>query len=161
MRDRVTERERSHITTLYYDIATGELEKATEGYKQWMQIYPRDVTVHGNLANEFMVAGKYQEAVDAERPNVVADPTIVDFLNLAASYIGLNRFDEAQAAIDDAFARKLDDPVLHENIYSLAFLRGDTATMEHEVSLSAGKAGWEDLILFHAFQYRGLPRPHQ
>jgi tetratricopeptide (TPR) repeat protein len=48
LRDRVTERERSHIITLYYDIATGELEKATEGYKQWVQIYPRDITAHAN-----------------------------------------------------------------------------------------------------------------
>jgi eukaryotic-like serine/threonine-protein kinase len=148
LRDRVTERERSHITTLYYDIATGELEKATDGYKQWVQIYPRDTTVRGNLANEFMVAGKYQEAVDAERPNISGDPTVVDYLNLIASYIGLNRFDEAKSAVDDAAAHKLDDPVLHENIYTLAFLRGDTAAMGHEVALSAGKPGWEDLILF-------------
>jgi eukaryotic-like serine/threonine-protein kinase len=148
LRDRVTERERSHIVTLYYDIATGELEKATEGYKQWMQVYPRDVTVHGNLANEFMVAGKYQDAVDAERPNIAADPTVVDYLNLSASYIALNRFDEAQQAIADATARKLDDPVLHENGYTLDFLRGDTAAMEHEVALGAGKPGWEDLVLF-------------
>jgi serine/threonine protein kinase/tetratricopeptide (TPR) repeat protein len=147
LRDRVTERERSHITTLYYDIATGELEKATEGYKQWLQIYPRDTTVHGNLANEFMVAGKYQDAVDAERGTLASDPNVVDYLNLAASYIALNRFDEAQGAVDDAFARKLDDPVMHENVYTLAFLRGDVAKFEHELSLSAGKPGWEDLIL--------------
>ncbi len=157
LRDRVTERERSHITTLYYDIATGELEKATEGYKQWLQIYPRDATVHGNLANEFMVAGKYQDAVEAERPQLAGDPTVVDFLNLAASYSGLNRFDEAQGAINDAFARKLDDPVIHENLYTLDFLRGDTAKMEHEVSLSAGKPGWEDLILF---QHSNTPAFH-
>ncbi len=148
LRDRVTERERSHITTLYYDIATGELEKATEGYKQWLQIYPRDTTVHGNLANEFMVAGKYQDAIEAERPQLAGDPSVVDFLNLAASYTGLNRLDEAQGAINDAFARKLDDPVLHENLYTLDFLRGDTAKLEHEIALSAGKPGWEDLILF-------------
>jgi eukaryotic-like serine/threonine-protein kinase len=148
LRDRVTERERSHITTLYYDTATGELEKATEGYKQWMQTYPRDVVVRADLANEFMVAGKYQEAVEAERSQLAGEPSVVDYLNLVASYIGLNRFDEAQAAIADAAARKLDDPVLHENAYNLAFLRGDVAAMEREVSLSAGKPGWEDLILF-------------
>jgi prevent-host-death family protein len=57
LKDRVTERERSNITTSYYDIATGELEKATEGYKQWTQTYPRDAVVRGNLSNDFMVAG--------------------------------------------------------------------------------------------------------
>jgi hypothetical protein len=95
-----------------------------------------------------MVAGKYPEAVDTERPNVATDPTVVDYLNLSASYIALNRFDEAQAAISEAVARKLDDPILHQNIYTLAFLRGDIAAMGHEVSLSAGKAGWEDMLLF-------------
>ena len=148
LRDRVTERERSHITTLYYDTATGELEKATEGYKQWMQTYPRDVVVRADLANEFMVAGKYQEAVDAERSQIAGEPSVVDYLNLVASYIGLNRFDEAKSALDDAAAHKLEDPVLHENSYILAFLRGDTTAMERELSLSAGKPGWEDLILF-------------
>jgi eukaryotic-like serine/threonine-protein kinase len=148
LRDRVTERERSHIVTLYYDIATGEIEKATEGYKQWIQIYPRDTIVYANLADEFMIAGKYQEAVDAERIGIQAEPSVVDYLNITASYIGLNRLDEAQSAINDALARKLVDPVLHENMYNLAFLRGDTAAMDREVSLSTGKTGWEDLILF-------------
>ena len=148
LRDRVTERERSHILTLYYDIATGELEKATDGYKQWIQTYPRDVTVHANLANEFMVGGKYQDAVDAERKGMQVEPTVVDYLNLTASYVALNRFDEAQGAIEEAATHKLDDPVLHENIYTLAFLRGDSAALQREVALSTGKPGWEDLILY-------------
>jgi eukaryotic-like serine/threonine-protein kinase len=148
LRDRVTERERSHITTLYYDIATGESDKATEGYKQWLQIYPRDATVHANLADEYMITGRYQDAVEAQRAGVSGDPNFVDYLNLTASYVALNKFDEAQGAVDDAFSRKLDDPVLHENIYTLAFLRGDTAKMDHEVSLATGKAGWEDLLLY-------------
>jgi eukaryotic-like serine/threonine-protein kinase len=158
LRDRVTERERSHITTLYYDLAGGDLEKATFGYKQWVQIYPRDTTAHGNLANEYMVAGKYQEAVSAEKENAPGDSSVVDYENLVASYIALNRFDEAQKGIDDAAARKLDDPVLHENIYTLAFLRGDSAKMDEQVRLAADKPGWEDLILFmHAntFAYGG------
>jgi serine/threonine protein kinase/tetratricopeptide (TPR) repeat protein len=148
LRDRVTERERSHIITLYYDIATGEAEKATEGYKQWLQIYPRDANVRGNLADEYMIAGRYQDAVDSERAALSGDPNVVDYINLIASYVALNKFDEAQAAIDDAATRKLDDPTVHENIYTLAFLRGDTARMDREVALAAGKPGWEDLLLY-------------
>jgi eukaryotic-like serine/threonine-protein kinase len=148
LRDRVTERERSHITTLYYDIATGEAEKATEGYKQWLQIYPRDATGRGNLADEYMIAGRYQDAVDSERVALSGDPNVVDYINLIASNVALNKFDEAQAAIDEAANRKLDDPVVHENIYTLAFLRGDTARMDHEVALAAGKPGWEDFLLY-------------
>jgi tetratricopeptide (TPR) repeat protein len=148
LRDRVTERERSHISTLYLDTVEGDLEKATAGYKEWMQTYPRDPTVYGNLANEYMVAGRYQEAATTELAVLGADPTVVDYENLIASYISLDRLDEAQKAIDDAFARKLDDPVLHENIYNLAYLHHDTAKMEEELRLSTGKPAWEDLLLF-------------
>src|SRR5246500_4398133 len=41
LRDRVTEREKSHITALYYDIATGELEKSNQATHLGIQGYPR------------------------------------------------------------------------------------------------------------------------
>jgi eukaryotic-like serine/threonine-protein kinase len=148
LKDRVTERERSHITTLYYDLVGGDLGKATAGYKQWVEIYPRDTTAHGNLANEYMVSGNYQEAVAAEKENTPGEYSVVDYENLIASEIALNRFDEAQADVADALSHKLDDPVLHENIYSLAFLRGDMPQMEEQIRLATGKPGWEDLILY-------------
>ena len=53
LRQRVSEREKLHITTLYYDVGTGELEKATDSYKQWIQTYPRDYVGHQNLGNEY------------------------------------------------------------------------------------------------------------
>jgi serine/threonine protein kinase/tetratricopeptide (TPR) repeat protein len=148
LKDRVTERERGHITTLYYDIGTGELEKATQGYKQWIQTYPRDVVAYADLADEFMIAGRYQEAVDTERNGSNTEPNVVDYMNLAASYTGLNRLDEAHAELQEALDHKMIDPVLHENVYSLAFVQGDTSAMDREVSMSSGQAGWEDLILF-------------
>ena len=148
LRDRVTERERSHISTLYQDLVEGDVDKATAGYKQWIQVYPRDATAHGNLANEYMVAGQYQEAIAAELEVLSGEPTVVDYENVIASYIALDRFDEAQKASADAFSRKLDDPVLHENLYNLDYVRHDTAKMEEELRLSVGKPGWEDLILF-------------
>jgi tetratricopeptide (TPR) repeat protein len=148
LRDRVTERQRSHISALYLDIVEGDVEKATAGYKEWMQTYPRDPTVYGNLASEYMVAGKYQDAVTTELANLASEPTVADYENLIASYLALDRLDEAQKAIDDAFARKLDDPILHEFIYILAYLHHDMAKMEGELRLSTGKPSWEDLILF-------------
>lgn len=42
LRDRASERERLYITGHYYDMVTGELDKAVDLYQQWMRIYPRD-----------------------------------------------------------------------------------------------------------------------
>ena len=46
-----------------------------------------------------------------------------------------------------AFARKLDDPSMHADLYALAFLRGEPAGMEREMAWSAGKPGGEDTML--------------
>jgi len=42
MGDRQTARERLQITTLYYDLGTGDVKKAIASYKQWVNLYPRD-----------------------------------------------------------------------------------------------------------------------
>src|SRR5215472_16628301 len=49
--DRQTVRDRLHITTLYYDLGTGDVQKAIQSYKQWVELYPRDDIAKGNLAS--------------------------------------------------------------------------------------------------------------
>src|SRR6266566_1352529 len=49
LRKKVTERERFYLEAHYYDIVTGDLEKAAEVYELWHQIYPRDPNPEHNL----------------------------------------------------------------------------------------------------------------
>src|SRR6202521_4356253 len=148
LRNRVSEREKLHITTLYYDVGTGELEKATDSYKQWIQTYPRDDAGHGNLGNEYAIKGRYEQAVTETQESLRLEPNnVIGYGNLGAYYLALNRVDEAQATIDQALSRKLDDVALRAVIYGLGFVRGDSAKMQQQVAWSAGKAGAEDLLL--------------
>jgi eukaryotic-like serine/threonine-protein kinase len=148
LRDRVSEREKLHITTLYYDVGTGELEKATDSYKQWIQTYPRDYVGHANLGNEYAIKGGYEQAVTETQESLRLESNdVTGYGNLAAYYLALNRVDEAQATTDQALARKLDDVSLRAVIYGLGFIRGDSAKMQQQVAWSAGKAGAEDLLL--------------
>jgi eukaryotic-like serine/threonine-protein kinase len=148
LRDRVSEREKLHITTLYYDVGTGELEKATDSYKQWIQTYPRDDAGHGNLGNEYAIKGRYEQAVTETQESLRLEPNnVLSYENLGAYYLALNRVDEAQATTDQALSRKLDDVALRAVIYGLGFVRGDSAKMQQQVAWSAGKAGAEDLLL--------------
>ena len=41
-RERTSEVEKLYISTHYYDIVTGELDKANEAYQLWKRTYPRD-----------------------------------------------------------------------------------------------------------------------
>src|SRR5262249_15315393 len=59
--------------------------------------------------------------------------------NLANTLLALQRFDEARQIIQQALARKLDDLILHNALYALAFLRGDSSGMAEQQQWFAGK----------------------
>jgi eukaryotic-like serine/threonine-protein kinase len=148
LRDRVTEREKSHITALYYDIATGELEKSNRAYQLWIQAYPRDNVPYSNLGSDYMMLGQYEKAATATRESLRLEPTnVVGYENLGQIYLALNRFDEARTTTEEAQGRKLDDFPLHANLYALAFFQGNVAAMKQQADWANGKAGAEDQML--------------
>jgi tetratricopeptide (TPR) repeat protein len=146
--DRQTERDRLHVKTLYYDLGTGDVQKAIASYKEWTQLYPRDDIAQGNLSSEYFLVGQYEEAAASAAEALRLDPgSAAWYENLATAYISLLRLDDAQSIINQAFSRKLDDPSMHSDLYALAFLRGDSAAMDREVAWAAGKPGGEDSLL--------------
>jgi tetratricopeptide (TPR) repeat protein len=147
LRDRVTERERLRIASDYF-AATGELDKEAETYELWIASYPRDFTPHLDLGTNYAFMGQYDKALGKYQEALNLNPeALVSYQDLSAIYISLNRRDEAKATIDQAFAHKLDGGSLRQNVYGLAFLRGDASVMEQQVAWAAGKPGDEDPLL--------------
>jgi eukaryotic-like serine/threonine-protein kinase len=148
LRDRVSEREKFHITADYYAFATGELEKEAQTYVLWMQSYPRDFIPHGNLGENSRMFGQYDKAVAETQEALRLEPnTLIIHTNLGLNLLALNRLDDAKAALDQARARKLEGETLRVLSYYLAFLQSDSAQMERQVSWGQGKPGVEDLLL--------------
>jgi len=146
LRDRVTEREKFHITADYYGLATGELEKANQTYELWIQVYPRDAVAYGNLGSDDMILGQYEKAATETREALRLEPTaVVGYVNLGEIYLALNRFDEARTATEEALGRKLEDVYL--NVYALAFFQGNVAAMKQQMDWAIGKSGAEDWLL--------------
>lgn len=146
--DRQTVRDRLHVTTLYYDLGTGDVQKAIASYKEWVGLYPRDDIAKGNLASEYFLLGDYKQAANFAQQALRLDPgSAAWYENVATAYIALMRLDEAHSVLNLASARKLDDAAMHADLYALAFLQGDTAAMQHEMDWSVGKAGGEDALL--------------
>ena len=147
LRDRVTEREKLRITADYF-YATGELEKETQTYELWMASYPRDDVPPNNLGANYSAMGQVEKALPEFQEALQLSPDDVSgYSNLGLSYLWLNRLDEAKAQCDQALAHKLDGLGLHLIMYSLAFLRGDSAQMEQQAAWGAGKPGNEDILL--------------
>jgi eukaryotic-like serine/threonine-protein kinase len=148
LRDRVTEREKFHITALYYDVAMGELEKSNQTYELWRQAYPRDDTAPGNLGSDYMILGQYEKAATETRESLRLEPNlVVGYANLGQIYLALNRFDESKSTIEEAQGRKLEGIALHLNLYALAFFQGNMVAMKQQADWAIGKPGAEDWML--------------
>jgi eukaryotic-like serine/threonine-protein kinase len=147
LRDQVTEREKLRISTTYFR-ATGEIEKEVQNYQLWIANYPRDYAPHGNVGIAYGFLGQYEAAVAHSREALRLEPNeILNYVNLGALYLNLNRLDDAKAVFDQALVRKLDGGPLRWMMYYFAFLRGDSAQLEQQLTWAAGKPGDEDTLL--------------
>jgi predicted Zn-dependent protease len=148
LRDRVSEREKLHITADYYAFGTGELEKEAQTYVLWIQSYPRDPIPHINLGSNSTALGQYEKAVAETQEALRLEPDdIISSENLGQNFLALNRLDDAKATFLRALAGKLDGGNLRLWMYYLAFLRGDSTQMAQQVTWGAGKPGAEDPLL--------------
>jgi tetratricopeptide (TPR) repeat protein len=138
--NRVSEDERARITYFYYQIVTGELEKAIEGQEAYARSYPRASRGPGNLGNLYSITGQFEKAVaatsEAQRlnPNTAVWPG-----NLAEALIGLNRFDEARDVCRRALAQKLDSTSIRERLYAVAFVSGDAQASQEQIAWAKGR----------------------
>jgi eukaryotic-like serine/threonine-protein kinase len=148
LRDRVTERERFHISSLYYHADTGDLEKAIQTYELWIRAYPRDYLAYVNLGAVYMAVGQYEKAAAKSREAIPMERNYVaPYVNLGESYLALNSFDEAKAITDEALRRNLEAVELHLNLYAFAFFQGDMEAMKQQADWASGKPGSEDWML--------------
>ena len=147
LRERVSERERFYIEATYYGFVTGEVEKANQSYTQLVAAYPDDFAAHTNLGNNLNILGQYEKAAAEARLSLQVAPGGVAYSNLMASYLALNRPDEAKAVFQEAQSRKLDIPYVHLARYYLAFLQGDAGAMQEQAAWAMGKPGVEDWML--------------
>jgi len=150
LKERASERERLYISSHYYDLVTGDLEKAIEIYEQWVQTYPRDTPPRDNHALRYQFIGQHDKALASSSEAMRLDPKdVYAFQNVADAYERLNRFDEARAVAERAAAQNMGRSV-HFTLFDLAFIRGDEAAERHELELAAGKPDEPILLMIHA-----------
>jgi serine/threonine protein kinase/tetratricopeptide (TPR) repeat protein len=135
LRDRASEREKLHITALYYQGVTGELDKAVETYREWVESYPKDDVAALDLATLYGVEGRYESATEQTQKALRLNPdNVITYDNLSQFLLALNRLDDACKTYDEAITRKLDDDVLHLVRYGIAFLQSDAKVMSEQTA---------------------------
>jgi serine/threonine protein kinase/Tfp pilus assembly protein PilF len=147
LREHASERERLEISAHYYQQVTGEMDKAAQTYQAELANYPQTPPAMQNLAILYGEQGQYAKAAAQYHELLAVAPGSGSIYGgLGNSLLALQRLDEATQAIEQAQAKKLDNLVLHEVLYALAFLRADSATMQEQQQLFSGKPDEGDLL---------------
>jgi DNA-binding winged helix-turn-helix (wHTH) protein/tetratricopeptide (TPR) repeat protein len=139
LRDRVTERERFYVSNRYYVDVLGATEKSIEVMETWKQTYPRDFVPRTNLSARYAAIGQHERALQEAREGVRLNPDAgVAYGAVAQNAICLDRYADARAALEQAFARNLQPTYGRYLLYGVAFLEGDLAAMRAQVDQVAG-----------------------
>jgi eukaryotic-like serine/threonine-protein kinase len=160
LRGRASDRERFFIAASYDSRVTGNLEKARLTCEEWTETYPLELGAHTFLSGFiYPSSGKYEESIREANKAIAIDPDFpVAYLTLGYSYLNLDRFREAEAAVQKAADRKLEYADYFSLSYDIDFFKDDKAGMQHQVSLAREKSRGEDLISNHeafALAYSG------
>ena len=149
LRGHASEPERYFVSAIYYKEVPGNLEKAEQTCKLWMQAYPRAEIPHIYLSGAIYPAmGRYEGVISEAREAIRLKPdSPVSYVFLMDGYMALNRFDEANSTYRQASERKLYHHYYPTSLYHLAFLQNDAAVMRQQVTQSAGQPGVEDTLL--------------
>jgi eukaryotic-like serine/threonine-protein kinase len=136
LRDRVTDQENYFITFVYHRQVTGNLELGRQTLEAWRQKYPDELFPRGFLSG-FVSPGTAHFETGAEEglKAIEIDPHYtIGYENVAWIYIYLNRSPDAENVLRRASEQKLENIQFSFLRYAIAFLSGDAAAMDREVT---------------------------
>jgi DNA-binding winged helix-turn-helix (wHTH) protein/tetratricopeptide (TPR) repeat protein len=140
LRSHTTERERLYITSHYYSLVSGDLEKAVEVYNLWTQVYPHDLIAPNNLADLYEMLGQPEKSLEAAKAALRINPNhafpYAVYLQAAQR---LGRYKDAKDAWQRAAAKNLDTTVmLHMVLFRIGFAEADSALADSQMKWAAG-----------------------
>ena len=114
----------------------------------WRQTYPNTFVPYLNLADISSDLGDWESALAWNRETLRLEPKYgLNYVNLSEAMVALNRVDEAESVLKHAQAQNLDAEALLQNLYLIAFLKGDANRMAQIAAEAMGKPGTEDQVL--------------
>ena len=131
--DRVSERERLFITSVYHKV-NGALDKAQALEEVLVRTYPRDPMLHLNLAATYLTRGEWAKALERSDQGIRLGPRILmGYLMAAGALSEMDRFEEARAVYQRALAAGFETPVVHGSLLYLAMGTGDAEARDAEL----------------------------
>jgi DNA-binding winged helix-turn-helix (wHTH) protein/tetratricopeptide (TPR) repeat protein len=139
LRDRISEREGMFVSSLYYNYAVHDWQKAIESSELWTRFYPRDYVPHNTLGTVYSQQGRIEDALREFQQSNELGGSAVTKSNLATALVRLDRFDEARAFIQKELARNPDHEGLRRIALQIALIQADGPSAQTEMDWFSGK----------------------
>ena len=133
LRDRISEHEKLLLAAGYYQLITGEEEKAIDSYELLTHIYPSDVIGWNNLGGVYMKVGRYDKAVEKYQAALRLEPISYEYSGLAISFMALDRYEEARAICEQAVTQGFDSSDTHFFQYAIGVIKDDERAMQAQI----------------------------
>jgi serine/threonine protein kinase/DNA-binding winged helix-turn-helix (wHTH) protein/Flp pilus assembly protein TadD len=150
LRDRLTEKDRLNAEINYYAEVTGDWEKAYSSTVRFLQLFPRDVFAHNNLAAASRRLGEPDRAADESAETARLQPSAYYFGEAILSCRAAGRFIEAKSWLAKADALKFDSPLIREERLMVLFATGDRDGLENILAEEERGSDRRDVLLNHA-----------
>jgi eukaryotic-like serine/threonine-protein kinase len=148
LRNRVSEKERLYIEGMYYLNVTGELEKAAQMFREYVQTFPNDADAHSWFGFTYYALGQWEKSAAECRESLRLNPDNGYIASLLmADELALNRLDNAKQVYQQGLARNLQNSFPDSIMYYVAFAERDAKAMQRYFDAAIGKAGVEDILL--------------
>jgi eukaryotic-like serine/threonine-protein kinase len=149
LRDRASEREKLYIMSHYYG-DSGQIDKGITALELYRQTYPRDPIPFTNLAATYNALGQFDNGLENAKHAVELDPDMVNaYGQLASSYAGMNRNEEARATLNSALQRKANTASFAMALAAIDWAEDKTVDMEKDLqTASASPDGQLNVVGF-------------
>jgi DNA-binding winged helix-turn-helix (wHTH) protein/tetratricopeptide (TPR) repeat protein len=150
LRDRMTEKDRLNVEIIYYDEVIGAWEKEYSSLLRFLQLFPRDVSAHHNLASASLRLGEPDRAADEAAETARLQPSSYYF-GAAILYCRVaSRFIEAKSWLAKADDLKFDNPTIRFERLFVLFATGDRDGVEKVLAEGERGSDRRDVLLDHA-----------
>lgn len=149
--DRVSESEKLTAAFFYHFLVTGDLEKAIETLRLAHQTYPRSSSPLINLSVSLGQMGLFEVALNQVQEAIKVDPRNLRALhNNVELLIRLNRFTDANAALNEMTAQKFDTSAMHGLRFQLGMAQDDPALVQQQIDWALSKQDESRAFLWQA-----------
>ena len=101
-----------------------EYDKALQMFAKVIQIAPEWYGTYVNIGSIYNDMGQYEKGIDPLKKSIAIRPSYSGYVNLGAAYFGLNRFDDAAKAYQEAIKLDPEQQVIWGNLGAALYYGG-------------------------------------